>query len=176
MSAALITGGAQRLGAEMARFLGARGLDIAVHYNSSSQEADALVAELREQGVQAVALGADLLDEDATQALVARAVAALGKPLTCLINNASIFEYDTLQTATLESWNRHIGSNLRAPYVLTQAFAAQALEAGVDEIGEPVANGELVEAPPEETLAVEEVRPAQSYGWTAVRPSETRIE
>ena len=144
MSAALITGAAQRLGAEMARALAARGYDIAVHYNSSSEAANALVSELEALGVQAVALQADLLDEDATHALVGRAAEALGKPLTCLINNASIFEYDTLETATLESWNRHIGSNLRAPYVLTQAFAAQAPEAEVDAAGEPVASSLII--------------------------------
>ncbi|MBU2981908.1 SDR family oxidoreductase [Lentibacter algarum] len=144
MSAALITGGAQRLGAEMARALAARGYDIAVHYNSSSKAAEALVQELKEQGVNAIALQADLLDEEATQALVARASKAVGKPLTCLINNASVFEYDTLQTATLESWNRHIGSNLRAPYVLTQAFAAQSPKANADSRGELVAAGLVI--------------------------------
>ncbi len=132
------------MGAEMARYLAAQGYDIAVHYNSSSEAADALVTELQAEGVQAVALGADLLQEEATQELVGRAVKALGKPLTCLINNASIFEYDTLETATLESWNRHIGSNLRAPFVLMQGFAAQVPEAHVDAQGEPVAAGLVV--------------------------------
>ena len=142
--AALITGGAQRLGAAMTRYLAARGYAVAIHYNSSSGEADALVAELNGQGVNAVALQADLLDEAATETLVARATAALGQPLTCLINNASIFEYDTLQSATRESWDRHIGSNLRAPYVLTQAFAAQAPAALRDERDEPLANSLII--------------------------------
>lgn len=144
MSAALVTGGAQRLGAAMVRYLTKRGFAVAVHYNSSSQAADALVAELREQGAQAVALGADLLEEAATETLVARASEALGQPLTCLINNASIFEYDTLATATRTSWERHIGSNLRAPYVLTQAFMRQAPPAGTDENGEPMASALII--------------------------------
>ena len=57
------------------------------------------------------------------ETLIPRAAAALG-PLTVLVNNASIFEYDRIDTATRKSWDRHIESNLRAPYVLTQAFAA----------------------------------------------------
>lgn len=142
--AALVTGGAQRLGAAMVRFLAERGYAVAVHYNSSSGEADTLVSELRAKGVTAAAVGADLLDEDACQTLVARASDALGEPLTCLINNASIFEYDNIATATRESWDRHIGSNLRAPYVLTQRFAEQAPEAEADENGEPLASSLII--------------------------------
>ena len=78
---------------------------------------------------------ADLLDRPATAALVPAAAAALGRPLTVLVNNASIFEYDTIATATWESWDRHIGSNLRAPFELIQAFAAQAPKAGRDADG-----------------------------------------
>lgn len=144
MSAALITGGAQRLGAAMSRYLAARGFAVAIHYNTSSAEADALVAELTAAGGHAVALGADLLDEEATQSLVARATEALGQPLTCLINNASIFEYDTIHSATRESWDRHIGSNLRAPYVLTQAFACQAPKPLADADGEPAARALII--------------------------------
>jgi NAD(P)-dependent dehydrogenase (short-subunit alcohol dehydrogenase family) len=95
-------------------------------------------------GRQAVALQADLLEEDATAALVGRARDALGGPLTCLVNNASIFEYDTIHSATKASWDRHIGSNLRAPFVLTQAFAAQALKAEADTMGEPVAQALVI--------------------------------
>lgn len=144
MSAALVTGGAQRLGAAMSRYLAKRGFAVAVHYNSSSAAADALVAELTGQGVRAVALKADLLNEAETETLVARATEALGQPLTCLINNASIFEYDTIATATRTSWERHIGSNLRAPYVLTQAFMRQAPPAAQDENGEPLASSLII--------------------------------
>ncbi len=101
------------------------GWDVAVHYASSKTAAEDLVTELRTKGVQAVALHADLLEEDATSRLVALAGAAFGQPLTILVNNASIFEYDTIKSATLASWNRHITSNLRAPFVLTQEFARQ---------------------------------------------------
>ncbi len=81
-------------------------------------------------GRRAEPLQADLLDEGQTTDLIARAAAALGGPLTVLINNASIFEYDSITRATRESWDRHMESNLRAPFVLTQGFAAQAPDGG----------------------------------------------
>ncbi len=121
----------------MALYLAGRGFDVAVHYASSGGDAASLVTEIEAMGQRAVTLQADLLDEDATQGLIKRASDGLGGPLTCLVNNASIFEYDTLQTATRESWDRHIGSNLRAPFVLTQNFAAQAPKAVPDENNEP---------------------------------------
>lgn len=136
---ALVTGAGARLGQAMALYLGQRGYDVAVHYAGSLAGAQDTVKQLRAMGRQAVALQADLLDEDATTALVGRAAAALGGPLTCLINNASIFEHDTVHSATKASWDRHIGSNLRAPFLLTQTFAAQAPKAQADSMDEPVA-------------------------------------
>ena len=142
--AALITGGADRLGAVMARYLAARGMDVAVHYHSSAAKAEALVAELTGLGVRAVALRADLLEERQVAALVGQAREGLGKPLSLLINNASIFEYDTIRTGTRESWDRHMESNLRAPFVLTQGFAAQAPAAETDANGEARARALVV--------------------------------
>ncbi len=139
---ALVTGAGRRLGRAMALRLAEAGHDVAVHYNGSASEAEAVAAQIRATGRKAQALQADLLDEDATAGLVPRAAEALGGPLTVLVNNASIFEHDTLATATRASWDRHIGSNLRAPFVLTQAFAAQALPAASD--GEPLATGLVV--------------------------------
>jgi len=141
---ALVTGAGGRLGKAMALYLGRRGYDVAVHYASSQAGADDTVAQLAALGRQSVALQADLLDETASQALVGRAVDALGGPLTCLVNNASIFEYDTISTGTRDSWDRHMESNLRAPFVLTQNFAAQAPSALIDDMGEPVAQGLVV--------------------------------
>jgi len=128
----------------MALYLGDRGYDVAVHYNSSSDGADEVVSELKAKGRQAVALQADLLDEAATHDLLPRAAGALGGPITCLVNNASIFEYDNISTATEESWHRHIGSNLRAPFILTQAMAAQGLAPETDAQDEPVAVGLII--------------------------------
>jgi NAD(P)-dependent dehydrogenase (short-subunit alcohol dehydrogenase family) len=142
--AALITGAARRIGRAMALDLAAQGWAVAVHYNGSAADAEATVAEARAAGAQAEALQADLLDHAAVDGLVARAAAALGQPLTLLVNNASIFEHDTLANATRESWDRHIDSNLWAPFRLTQAFAAQAPEALADAEGLPVAQACVV--------------------------------
>ncbi len=141
---ALVTGAGRRLGRAMALYLAGRGHDVALHYASSRDAAEETAAAARALGVRAVTLQADLLDETATDALVPDAAQALGAPLGVLINNASIFEHDTLFTATAESWDRHIGSNLRAPFMLTQAFARQALPAAPDETGEPVARGLVI--------------------------------
>lgn len=141
---ALVTGAGQRLGQAMALCLAERGHDVAVHFASSAEGAEDTVAQIEALGRKAVALQADLLDEAATQALLPRAVEALGGPITVLVNNASIFEYDTIRSATRESWDRHMESNLRAPYVLTQALAAQAPAALQDAGREPVAQALVV--------------------------------
>jgi NAD(P)-dependent dehydrogenase (short-subunit alcohol dehydrogenase family) len=140
---ALVTGAGKRLGRAMALYLAARGHDVAVHYATSQSEAEAVVAEIRAMGRKAVALRADLLVESEVESLIPTAAAAIG-PLTVLINNASIFEYDRIDTATRESWDRHLESNLRAPFVLTKAFAQQCPPAKLDEGGEPVAQGLIV--------------------------------
>jgi NAD(P)-dependent dehydrogenase (short-subunit alcohol dehydrogenase family) len=103
-----------------------------------------VVKEITAMGRRACALRADLLIESQVEKLVPMAVQGLGGPLTVLVNNASIFEYDTLRTASRKSWDRHLESNLRAPFVLTQAFAAQAPAAGLDAMGEPVATGLVI--------------------------------
>ncbi len=140
---ALITGAGLRLGRAMALRLAERGHDVAVHYATSGEAAEAVATEARALGVQAVTLQADLLDEAATEALMARAAQGLGGPLTVLVNNASIFEHDTLASATRAGWDRHFGTNLRAPFVLTQAFAAQVPKAAML-AGEPLASGLVV--------------------------------
>ncbi len=141
---ALVTGAGQRLGRAMALWLGARGFDVAVHYAASAEAAAEVAGAVAAAGRRAVALRADLLVEAETDGLVARAAEALGGPLTLLVNNASIFEYDTIHTATRESWDRAIESNLRAPVLLTQRFAAQAPRARPDAAGEPLAQALVV--------------------------------
>lgn len=140
---ALITGGGKRLGRAMALYLAGRGLDVAVHYNGSAQGAEDVVTQIEGMGRRAVALQADLLSEADTQALLPRAAQMLG-PVTCLVNNASIFEYDEIDTITRASWDRHLDSNLRAPVVLTQALAGQAPGAATDAHGEPQAQALVV--------------------------------
>lgn len=141
---ALVTGAGARLGQQMALYLGCRGYDVAVHYHGSADGAADTVAQLQAMGRIAVSFQADLLNEDETLALLPAAARALGGPITVLINNASLFEYDNIETASRTSWDRHIGSNLRAPFMLTQALAAQAPDADVDAVGEPVASSLVV--------------------------------
>lgn len=119
-----------------------RGHDVAIHYLGSGAEAEATAAEASALGVNARIFRADLLDDAATEALIPAVAAAMG-PLTVLVNNASIFEYDNISTATRESWDRHIGSNLRAPFILTQAFARQ-LPPSPHADPEPQAHGLIV--------------------------------
>jgi len=140
---ALVTGAGKRLGRAMALYLAQRGHDVAIHYSASRDAAEAVADEIRAMGRRARTFRADLLVEAETEALIPAAGAALG-PLTVLVNNASIFEYDRIDTATRQSWDRHIESNLRAPYVLSQAFARQCPPALQDTSGEPLAQGLIV--------------------------------
>jgi NAD(P)-dependent dehydrogenase (short-subunit alcohol dehydrogenase family) len=122
--AALVTGAAKRIGRAIALDLAKHGWSVAVHYRNSAAEAAEVVREIDGGGGRAAALQADLTREAHAQALVPRAVEALG-PLTCLVNNASLFEMDKIDSATRASWDAHIETNLRAPLVLSQAFARQ---------------------------------------------------
>lgn len=144
MTRSLVTGAGIRLGRAMALYLARRGHDVAVHFASSSEQAESTAAEIRALGRKAITLQADLLDEEQVKNLLPRAADGLGGPVTCLVNNASIFEYDSLQTATRNSWDRHMESNLRAPFVLTQMMAAQGLQPFTDDAGEPCASGLVV--------------------------------
>lgn len=128
--AALVTGGAKRIGRAICLDLAAAGFDVAVHHRESAAEAESLVQEIEALGRRAVALAADLADAVATGTLIDRAVAALGT-LSVLVNNASVFGDDRLVTVTGESWAEHLDVNLRAPVLLAQGFARQAPEGAV---------------------------------------------
>ena len=140
---ALVTGAGKRLGRAMALYLAGRGHDVALHYASSGAAADEVASEIRAMGQRAETFQADLTREQETQALMPQVIEAMGQ-VDVLVNNASIFEYDTIKSATRESWDRHLESNLRAPFTLTQAMAAQSLEAETDAAGEPRATGLVV--------------------------------
>lgn len=128
--AALVTGGAKRLGRAIALELAGAGFDVAIHYGTSAEEAAATAAAIRALGRRAVTLRADLGRETEVEALVPAAAAALG-PLGVLVNNASTFERDEALDATRQSWDRHVEPNLRAPFVLAQGFA-RALPEGAE--------------------------------------------
>ncbi len=121
--AALVTGAARRIGRAIAEALARRGHAVAIHYRASAEDAAGAVAAIESAGGRAVAIAADLTDESETAALIARAQAALG-PVSVLVNNASVFEHDSIATASRESWDRHMETNLRAPFVLMQTMAA----------------------------------------------------
>ncbi len=122
--AALITGAGRRIGRALAEDLGAAGWRVAVHYHHSREEADDVLAAVTAAGGSGAVVQADLADAGAVARLLPDAVAAVG-PLGLLVNNASIFERDDITSATLASWESHIAINLRAPFFLSQAFAAQ---------------------------------------------------
>jgi NAD(P)-dependent dehydrogenase (short-subunit alcohol dehydrogenase family) len=121
--AALVTGGAVRVGRAIALMLAGAGFDVAVHCNTSIAEAEQTCAEIRGLGRRAVVLRAELMDEEQTARLMPAAWQALG-PVGVLVNSASRFERDEWHSVTRESWEAHIGPNLRAPMVLMQNFAA----------------------------------------------------
>lgn len=122
--AALVTGAAKRIGRAIALDLAAAGWDVAIHYHRSADEAAATVADIEKLGRRAIALPADLTKESQTATLIPKATGALG-PLRLLVNNASVFEMDRIDSVTRASWDAHIESNLRAPLLLCQQFAAQ---------------------------------------------------
>lgn len=122
--AALVTGAGKRLGRAMSLALGRAGWAVALHYHRSRDEAIETADEIKREGGKAALLQADLAREAEVATLVPRAAEALG-PLTLLINNASVFEMDQASTATRASWDAHMETNLRAPLVLSQAFAEQ---------------------------------------------------
>ena len=120
---AIVTGGAKRIGAALARALAGDGWTVLVHYNTSCAEAEALAAELGGASVQA-----DLASPDAAE----RVMAALDglPPPRLLVNNASRFVFDSAREFDATGWDAHFDANLRGPALLSQAFAARA-EAGL---------------------------------------------
>ena len=126
---ALVTGGAKRVGAALARALAADGWHVAIHHHASADEAEALLRQIRADGGQGHLVQADLRDPDAVAGLIA-AAGHDAPPLGCLVNNASLFENDSALNMTADSWDHHQAVNLRAPLFLARDFARN-LEDGV---------------------------------------------
>jgi len=126
---ALITGAGKRIGAVIARTLHAAGANVAIHYFSSSAQADELADELNAQRPDsAITLQADLRSIDAINALVESMIARTGS-LGLLVNNASTFYPTPLGSITEEQWDDLINANLKAPLFLSQAAFAHLREA-----------------------------------------------
>jgi NAD(P)-dependent dehydrogenase (short-subunit alcohol dehydrogenase family) len=120
--AALVTGGARRIGRVLAAVAAEAGYDVALHVRHVDDDAEVSASEVRAKGRKAALLTCDLRKEAATVALVGEAEAELG-PVTLLVNSASVFEDDSFAGMNRASWDLHMETNLRAPLVLAQAFA-----------------------------------------------------
>ena len=120
---ALVTGAGRRLGRAIALGLAAAGWDIAVHYRHSEREANETLESIRALGRHAALLPCDLGDEAAVRLLPGRAAEALGR-VTCIVNNASLFEYDSATTFSPALLAAHMSTNLAAPLLLAQALHA----------------------------------------------------
>jgi NAD(P)-dependent dehydrogenase (short-subunit alcohol dehydrogenase family) len=121
---ALITGGARRIGAAIARDLAAHGWALAIHFNRSAEDAERLAAAIRTGGGRAAVVMADLADPAALAEVVPSAARVLG-PLTLLVNNASVFLEDRIGGLDFHFWQTQFDVNLRAPVFLAEAFARQ---------------------------------------------------
>ncbi|MGA1801272.1 SDR family oxidoreductase [Rhizobium sp. HT1-10] len=124
LRSALITGASRRIGSAIARDLASHGFNIAIHSNRSTDEAEALVAELRQSGIRAIQVKADLQNNSEVLSLVEQAKSVLG-PLDLLINNASVFRRDDASNFDGEAFDAHFAVHVRAPSILSADFARQ---------------------------------------------------
>lgn len=122
LKVALITGAARRIGRTIALDMAAGGWAVAIHYRHSKRDAEALVDEIRSRGETAASFEADLQEFAALERLVASCCEILGPP-QCLINNASEFHHDSVQSTDAATWDTHLDINLKAPVFLAQAMA-----------------------------------------------------
>jgi pteridine reductase len=120
---AVVTGGAVRLGRALALALAARGVRLAIHYGSSTAAAEGTVAQIKAKGSDVVAIQADLR-QAALASNVIRLAAAHFHQVDILVNSAAIFEPGSLADTTEANWDKHFAINLKAPFFLSQAFAA----------------------------------------------------
>ncbi|MBF8178232.1 SDR family oxidoreductase [Herminiimonas contaminans] len=118
---ALVTGAARRIGRTIALALAQNGWDVVVHYSRSEAEAQTTVADIVALGQRAIALQCDLNDEAGVKTLLDQAAAQLG-PVSCVINNASLFDYDSAADFSAATLDAHMHTNLVAPVLLAQAL------------------------------------------------------
>lgn len=125
---ALVTGGAKRIGRAIVEDLAGHGFAVAIHCNNSRDEAEALAHAIVVAGGRAAVVAADLTDMAAAGGLVGQAQAALG-PVSLLVNNASLFENDSMMDVDWRAWDRHFAIHVKAPALLARNLA-QALPDG----------------------------------------------
>ena len=121
---ALVTGAAKRIGRVIALALAERGWDVAVHYHTSQDEALATVRAIEALGRRAAAVQCDLGDADAVAALYGQAAAALPGTISCVVNNASLFAFDSATDFSAAKLDAHMRANVAAPIMLAQALHA----------------------------------------------------
>ena len=117
----IITGGATRIGAAIARNLSGKNKEIVIHYNKSKFKAEKLKKELSKNGANIYLVKGDLSKEKDILKIIKFAKIKL-KFFDCLINNASVFENDKLENFNNDSWEKHIFTNLKAPAILSREF------------------------------------------------------
>ena len=118
----IITGGATRIGAAIAKKLSGPGVEIVIHYNKSKLNAEKLKKKLSKNLTKVYLIKGDLSKENDLKKIVKFCKIKL-KYFDCLINNASLFENDKLENFTTDSWGKHLRTNLRAPALLSKEFA-----------------------------------------------------
>ncbi len=118
----IITGGATRIGAAIAKRLAGRGVEIVIHFNKSKSNAEKLKKELSKEQTKVYLVKGDLSKETDVNKILKFAKSKL-KYFDCLINNASLFENDKLENFSTSSWGRHLRTNLRTPALLSKEFA-----------------------------------------------------
>lgn len=116
---ALVTGGAKRLGRQIALDLARAGWDVAIHYSTSKKQAENTAAEVVGLGRRACTIAGDLADETVVNTLISQCTKVLGEP-SCLVNNASLFAYDDAATFTYGELQRHMAVNTAAAIALTR--------------------------------------------------------
>ena len=118
----IITGGATRIGAEIAKKLSGPNKEILIHFNKSKSKAEKLKKELELNGTKVYLGKGDLSKENDVNKIVKHAKSKLNY-FDCLINNASLFENDKLENFSSDSWDKHLKTNLRTPALLSKEFA-----------------------------------------------------
>ena len=118
----IITGGATRIGAAIAEKLSGANKEILIHFNKSKSKAESLKNELQKRGTKVHLIKGDLSKETDIKKIIKFAKSKL-KNFDCLVNNASLFENDKLENFSLDSWSKHLRTNLRAPALLTKEFS-----------------------------------------------------
>ena len=118
----IVTGAATRMGAAIAKKLSGPNVEIVIHYNKSKLNAEKLQKELKKNKTKVWLIKGDLSKENDLKKIIKFAKSKL-KYFDCLINNASLFENDSLKSFTSKSWDNHLNVNLKAPAFLTREFA-----------------------------------------------------